>query len=126
MKLIFIHYSGTNYKGENVYEFLFSDNIKDVMGDNWDSYPANGNPQPPKDYVKESYVLVTDIEFELIQNHTSFDMFDAVEDVIPLAWEDTKKVHMKDYPDKRMFFKYGDDKEEVINKLYNRDIEFKS
>mgnify|MGYP003689724137 FL=1 len=46
MKLVYINELGPNYKGDNIYEFIFSD-VDDVWGDEWDAQPANGNPSPP-------------------------------------------------------------------------------
>ena len=45
--LIYINGLGPNYRGDNMYEFIFSDEL-DVWGENWDSRPAHGYPQPPE------------------------------------------------------------------------------
>ena len=43
--LIYINGLGTNYKGENIYEFIFSDTIDEVWGQDWEVRPANGYPR---------------------------------------------------------------------------------
>ncbi len=40
-KLIYINGLGPNYKGDNIYEFIFSETLE-VFGENWESKPANG------------------------------------------------------------------------------------
>ena len=48
MYLIFVNELGPNYKGENIYEFIFSENIDELWGEDWDSVPAHGKPGPPE------------------------------------------------------------------------------
>ena len=55
--LIYINGLGPNYRGDNMYEFIFSDEL-DVWGENWDSRPAHGYPQPPElKYIKKVGLL---------------------------------------------------------------------
>ena len=52
--LIYVNGLGPNYRGDNMYEFIFSDEL-DVWGDNWDAKPASGYPEPPHiQYIKKS------------------------------------------------------------------------
>ena len=52
--LIYINGMGPNYKGDNIYEFIFSDVNQDIWGENWESKPANGYPLPPDvEYIKK-------------------------------------------------------------------------
>jgi hypothetical protein len=39
--LIFVNELGPNYKGDNIYEFIFSDDLEGVWGDSWESKPSN-------------------------------------------------------------------------------------
>lgn len=122
MKLIFINFIGCNYLGVNIYEFLFANgDLTEVIGDDWDSYPANGNPRPPLDYINAAYKVETDLNLELIQNHDSFDMYDCKHGVIALAWEEDKDFEYN-ANDVRLFFSFGESEETVENKLYERDI----
>lgn len=120
--LIYINGLGSNYKGENIYEFIFSDTLE-VWGENWESKPANGYPLPPDiEYIKKVGVLkINDITLELIQNSDIFSVVDATDDVIALGWEmDKNDIDFSIV--KRLVFKFGQEEEEVKNKLYERDI----
>ena len=46
MKLVFINKIGKNWQDEFIYEFIFSNSIEDIDGEDWDSYPANGMRSP--------------------------------------------------------------------------------
>ena len=121
-KLIYINGLGPNYKGDNIYEFIFSDTLE-VWGENWESKPANGYPLPPDiDHIKKVGVLRNnDITLELIQDSDVFSLIDATDDVIALAWE--KESEELDFSIiTRLVFKFGQTEEEVKNKLYERDI----
>ena len=116
--LIYVNGLGPNYKGDNLYEFIFSDNL-DVWGESWDNRPSNGYPQPPDlKYIKKVGVLRdTDVKLELIQNSDFFSMMDAMDDVIALAWESDD-----DDIKKRMVFKFGTPEQEIKDKLYEKDL----
>lgn len=121
--LIFVNGLGPNYRGDNMYEFIFSESINDIWDDTWEAKPANGYPKPPKiDFIKKVGVLKnTSIEFDLIQNSDFFSFIDAIDGVIALAWE--KESDEKDFSEiKRLVFRYGETDEEVKNKLYERDF----
>lgn len=117
-KLIFVNGLGPNYKGDNIYEFIFSDDL-DVWGEYWESKPANQYPQPPElKYVKKVGVLRnTDIKLELIQNSDFFSMMDAMDDVIALAWESDD-----DNNKKRLVFRFGETEQQIKDKLYEKDL----
>ena len=122
MRLIYINYVGENYLSAKLYEFIFYEGeIDTVSGEYWDSYPADGNPKTPLDYISMVYKLETDMTIELIQNHESFDMSDCMQGVIALGWEDDKGFE-DEVNDVRLFFSYGESDESVINKLYQRDL----
>ena len=89
MFLIFVNELGPNYKGDNIYEFIFSDKIEDVWGEMWDSKPSNGYPNPPDmEHIKKVGVLKNDkISLSVIQKSDYFSMIDSIDDVVALAWE---------------------------------------
>ena len=115
-KLIFVNGLGPNYKGDNLYEFIFSDSL-DVWGESWESKPSNGYPSPPElKYIKKVGVLRnTDIKLELIQNSDFFSMIDAMDDVIALAWEIDENKN-------RLVFRFGETEEQIKDKLYEKDL----
>jgi hypothetical protein len=80
MILVYVNELGPNYKGDNIYEFIFSD-LDDVWGEDWDAEPASGKPLPPDvNYIKKVGVLKnSDIELTLIQNSDFFGLYDAID-----------------------------------------------
>ena len=116
--LIYVKGLGPNYKGDNLYEFIFSDTL-DVWGESWDNRPSNGYPQPPDlKYIKKVGVLRdTDVKLELIQNSDFFSVMDAMDDIIALAWETEDETNQK-----RMVFRFGVPEQEIKDKLYERDL----
>jgi hypothetical protein len=123
MYLIFVNELGPNYKGDNIYEFIFSDVTEDIWGESWESKPSNGYPHPPDiEFIKKVGVLKNDkISLSVIQKSDYFSMIDAIDDVIALAWEnDSELVNFN--LNKRLVFRFGDTEEIIKNKLYERDI----
>jgi len=114
--LIYVNGLGPDYKGDNVYEFIFSDE-QEVWGENWESKPSNGYPQPPdlKHVIKVGVLKNTEVKLDLIQNSDYFSMIDAIYGVIALAWE-------SDETENRMVFKFGQTQDEITDVLYSRDL----
>jgi hypothetical protein len=123
MKLVYVNALGPNYKGDNIYEFIFS-NQEDVWGDDWDKEPAGGSPSPPHiQFIEKVGVLKNSgVDLTLIQNSDFFSVYDSVEGVIALAWENADSEAVTDFKQKRLVFHYGDDEKTVADKLYERDI----
>jgi hypothetical protein len=117
-KLIYVNGLGPNYKGDNLYEFIFSDET-DVWGEFWESKPANQYPSPPElRFIKRVGVLRnTDVKLELIQNSDFFSMTDAMDDVVALAWEPDDSDGTK-----RLVFRFGETEEVIKDKLYEKDL----
>lgn len=117
--LIYVNGLGPNFRGDNLYEFIFSEeeDKNEVWGENWDSKPSNGYPQPPDlKYVRKVGVLKnTEIKLELIQNSDYFNMIDAIDGVVALAWE-------SDEVENRMVFRFGQSETQVSDILYSKDI----
>jgi hypothetical protein len=123
MFLIFVNELGPNYKGDNIYEFIFSDSVEDIWGEYWESKPSNGYPLPPNiEFIKKVGVLKNDkISLSVIQKSDYFSMIDAMDDVVALSWENESEF-VNFNLDKRLVFRFGDSEEIVKNKLYERDI----
>jgi len=116
--LTYINGLGPDYKGDNLYEFIFSSS-KDVWGDSWDSAPANGYPSPPElEHIQKVGVLrKSKIKLELVQNSDYFSMSDAMDGVVALGWE------IEDYEENnRLVFRFGEEETAVKDKLYEKDI----
>jgi hypothetical protein len=121
--LIYVNELGPNYKGDNIYEFIFSDTTENIWGEMWESKPSNGYPHPPDiDFIKKVGVLKNDkISLSVIQKSDYFSMIDAMDDVISLAWENESDEYNFDLV-KRLVFRFGETEETIKNKLYERDI----
>ena len=120
--LIYINGLGPNYKGENLYEFIFSDTLE-VWGENWESKPANGYPSPPDmEYIKKVGMLQKgNITLDLVQESDVFSVLDSMDGVLCLGWE--KENDDTDFSViKRLVFKFGETEQDVKDKLYARDI----
>ena len=120
--LIYINGLGPNYRGDNMYEFIFGNEL-DVWGENWDSKPANGYPLPPNiNHInKIGYFKNNSIKLEVLQNSDYFCMTDAQDDVISLGWEiETEETNFDLV--KRLVFRYGETEKSVKDKFYERDI----
>jgi hypothetical protein len=123
MYLIFVNELGPNYRGDNIYEFIFSDTVIDIWGESWESKPSNGYPKPPEmEFIKKVGLLKnTSLEFELVQNSDFFSFMDSMDDVVSLAWE--KENESVDFTTtKRLVFRFGESEQEIKDKLYERDI----
>ena len=123
MKLVYVNELGPNFRGDNIYEFIFSD-LDDVWGEDWDAEPASGKPLPPEiNYIKKVGVLRnSDISLTLIQNSDFFGVYDAIDGVIALAWEKSDSDDILINKRKRLVFNYGETIESVNDKLYERDV----
>jgi hypothetical protein len=120
--LIYVNKLGQNYKGENLYEFIFSDSLENVWGESWESKPANGYPSPPNiEFITKVGVLKNTLDLEVLQNSDIFTMIDGMDDVIALAWENESEIVNFDIK-KRLVFRFGENIEIIKNKLYERDI----
>ena len=121
--LIYVNGLGQNYKGEHIYEFIFSDKTEGIWGQDWESKPSNGYPSPPDiEKIKKVGVLKNEIiKLSLIQDSDFFSMIDALDGVIALGWEEENDLI--DFNQmKRLVFRFGETEKEVKDKLYERDI----
>lgn len=119
--LIYVNVIGEDYKGNHHYEFIFSDSTKNIDGDDWDVVPAAGRPSPPdQHFIKKVGRLETEMQLDVIQKSDTFAIWDAVDGVIALAWENINAY--QSYPEKRICFKFGETLTEVEAKLYEKDL----
>ena len=59
----------------------------------------------------------------MVKDSESFAMWDAVDGIVALAWENMEGYD--DYPEKRLFFTFGEPLSSVENKLYEKDMVLK-
>jgi hypothetical protein len=119
--LIYINSVGKDWQGNYLYEFLYSNTIKDIDGNDWDAVPAANRPEPPhEEFVKKVGKLTTNVKLSLVQESDTFSVWDAVDGVIALGWENIDEYD--EYPEVRLWFKFGEDIKTVNDKLYEKDI----
>lgn len=119
--LIYINMIGRDYNENFLYEFIFSDSIKNIDGEDWDKFPASGRPSAPHDnFIKKVGRLESKLKLDVIQNSDTFAVWDAVDGVIALAWENVNAYDS--YPDFRIHFNFGEKIQKVEEKLYEKDL----
>jgi hypothetical protein len=119
--LIYVNYVGKNYKEQYIYEFIFSDSKEKIDGDDWDTYPASGRPKPPHEiFIKKVGTLTSQLKLDVVQKSDTFAVWDAVDGVIAMAWENVNAYDA--YPDSRLNFRFGESESIVIEKLYAKDL----
>lgn len=122
-KLVFIRYVGKQFDGITLYELFFSPDpdatfaVGESMFD-WGASPSNKKPIA----FSETISFIGKVEIEesdlvLLVNSHVFSMYDAIDGVVALAWENNA-------PDgeQRIILKYGMSKDEVYDIFYNREI----
>lgn len=121
MELIYINELGPDFKGQKIYEFIFSEE-DEIDDENWFNIPAtlvSCSLLPDIKYINIIGILKnTNLDLELIQNSDYFGMIDAVDGVVALGWEKFNEENNGN----RLYFKFGDSIEDVSKKLINKNI----
>ena len=60
------------------------------------------------------------MKLDLVQESDSFAMWDAVDGIVAMAWENMEGYD--EYPDKRLYFSFGEEISSVEDKLYEKDM----
>ncbi len=127
MYLIYINRIGTTFKGEHIFEFLFSNSVEWDWDDTWYESSVMTDTRelaPEESIVKTVGTLKTDeFNLELVQEDGVRDIYNAVEGIIALGWE--KLEDEEEIPEKRRVFNFGDTKESVDEQLYEYDLALK-
>jgi hypothetical protein len=127
MYLIYINRIGTTFKGEHIFEFLFSNSVEWEWDDTWYESSVMTETRelaPDENIIKLVGTLKTNLfDMELVQEDGVRDIYNAVEGIIALGWE--KLEEDEEIPEKRRVFKFGDTKESVDEQLYEYDLVLK-
>lgn len=121
--LCFVRLIGKENDGYYQYEFIFTDNIDEVWGEDFNQKPAClvNNLMISEEYITEVHTVKTKIKFDLIQDNCCFSVSDCYDGIIALAWEDISQY--EEYPeDGRLFFKFGESIDDVDDKLAKKHI----
>ena len=127
MYLIYINRIGTTFKGEHIFEFLFSNSVEWEWDESWYESSVMTETRelsPDESIVKLVGTLKTDeFNLELVQEDGVRNIYNAVEGIIALGWE--KLEDEDEIPEKRRVFNFGDTKESVDGQLYEYDLALK-
>ncbi len=119
--LIYVNNLGVNFMGKNILEFIFSNELNNIDGEDWDAIPASSRPRPPyENFIKKIGTLECEIDFEFIQDSTCFSVWDSMDGVVAIAYEDLSNYET--YPDNRLVFNFGETIQSITSKLYERDL----
>lgn len=123
VKLCFIRLIGEENDGYYRYEFVFTDRIDEVFGEDFDYKPACmvNDLMVDDEFITEIHIVKTKIKFELIQNNCCFSISDSYDGIVALAWEDTSSY--AEYPaEGRVFFMFGEAIQDVEDKLAIKNV----
>jgi hypothetical protein len=90
MYLCYINKLGPNHRNELIYEFIFTNDIENVNGDDWDRFPASGYPGlPHSDFMSNVRLLKTSsLDLELAKDF-NINYLTPGDNIIPDMWNDS-------------------------------------
>ena len=121
--LCFINLVGVEEDNKYRYEFIFTDDIDNVWGENFDEKPAGliNNLMVDEQYKTETHVVRTTIYFDLVHQCWCFGMQDCMDGIVALAYENIDDYDA--YPDDgRLVFNFGEPFNDVSRKLALKNI----
>lgn len=122
-RLGFIRLIGEESDGYYRYEFIFTENINEFWGENFEYKPCclcNGL-SPDDKFISEIHIVKMKIKLDLIQDNCCFSFSDATDGIIAIAWENMDDYD--EYPEEgRIFFRFGETLNEVEEKLSVKNI----
>jgi len=115
--LCFIRLIGEENDGYYRYEFIFTDNVDEVFGENFDQKPAClvNDLMVSEEYIYEIHIVKMKIKLDLIQDNCCFSVSDAMDGIISIAWSEN-------LDDNFMRFNFGEKLENVQKKLAENSI----
>lgn len=124
-KLVYINQIGLDSSGNYEYEFFFSETPDIVWGEDWNEQcpSACENTLPDESTYSEIKLLRTKIPISCSQNNTCFSLQDMIDGILACGWEDISEYDK--YPEPyRLVFRFGEDKDKIIDKLSTRGENF--
>jgi hypothetical protein len=123
VRLGFIRLIGEETDGYYRYEFIFTTNIDEFWGENFEYKPSClvNNLMPYEKFITEIHIVKMKIKLDLIQNSCCFGFQDCTDGIIALAWENVDDYD--EYPEEgRIFFRFGETLDDVENKLAIKNV----
>lgn len=121
--LCFIRLIGEENDGYYRYEFIFTNNVNDVWGEDFNQKPACliNNLMVDDEYITEIHIVKMKIKLDLIQDNCCFSVSDSYDGIVAIAWENIDLLD--EFPeDGRIFFRFGETLEEVEEKLAMKNV----
>lgn len=122
--LCFIKLIGEELDGYYRYEFIFTDKVDEVWGNDFNVKPAClvNNLMIDDEYIYEVHTVKMKIRLDLAQNNCCFSMSDVIDGVCAIGWENVDEYD--EYPEERgrLFFRFGEPLETVEEKLAKCNI----
>ena len=121
--LCFIRLIGEESSDYYRYEFIFTNDVDNVWGEDFDEKPAclANNLMVSDEFITEVHVVKTKIKFDLIQDNCCFSISDCYDNICAIAWENLDEYD--EYPpDGRIFFRFGETFKEVEDKLAMKNL----
>lgn len=121
--LCFIRLIGEELDGYLRYEFIFTNDVDNVFGEDFEVKPAClvNDLKVDDQYVYEVHNVNMKIKLDLIQDNCCFSMSDCYDGIVSLAWQSLEGLD--EYPqDGRIFFRFGETLEEVEDKLAMKNV----
>lgn len=121
--LCFIRLIGEENDGYYRYEFIFTNNIDEVWGEDFNQKPAClvNNLMVDDEYITEIHIVKMKIKLDLIQDNCCFSVSDSYDGIVAIAWENIDLLD--EFPeDGRIFFRFGETLEEVEEKLAMKNV----
>lgn len=131
-KLIYVLKVGTNTKEENIFEFIFSDDITNINPNQWgwDEIPASDFARPPTtDYIKAIYTIKTkNLDLFCLHEATDREYMHGYHTIHALAYEIENDDYdsYDEFNDKPLLvFHYGMSYKIIKDLLESRNIKMK-
>ena len=117
--LCFIRLIGEENDGYYRYEFIFTNNIDDVWGEDFNQKPAClvNNLMVDDEYITEIHIVKMKIKLDLIQDNCCFSVSDSYDGIVAIAWSN-------DIDNYNLSFLFGESLESAQKKLANYSLLF--
>jgi hypothetical protein len=123
VRLGFIKLIGEETDGYYRYEFIFTNNIDEFWGEDFNVKPAGlvNNLAPNDEYIYEIHIVKMKIKLDLLQNNCCFSYSDGIDGCVAIAIENMDAYD--DFPeDGRIFFRFGETLDDVERKLAMKNV----
>lgn len=111
--LCFIKLVGEENDGRYRYEFIFTDNMDEAWGDDFDYVPAClcNNLYPSDEYITKVDIVILPFKLTLAQDNCCFGMQDCYDGILCLGYSETEDGRLV------LLFNAGDEENYVMEQI---------